>query len=83
MSFRVVIPARLRSERLPDKPLATIGGKAMIVWCYERAAASGAEEVVVAVDDERIAEGCVWIPAGLAGSVGLGANGAAIEITRS
>ena len=47
------------------------------------ASQGGTARPLPVVIDERIAEGCVWIPAGLAGSVGLGANGAAIEITRS
>ena len=55
MSFRVVIPARYSSERLPGKPLADIHGKPMIVRVAEAATASKAEEVVVATDDERIA----------------------------
>jgi 3-deoxy-manno-octulosonate cytidylyltransferase (CMP-KDO synthetase) len=54
MSFRVVIPARFSSERLPGKPLADIHGKPMIVRVAEAAATSTAEEVVVATDDERI-----------------------------
>ena len=54
--FRVVIPARYASSRLPGKPLADIGGRPMIAWVHERAAASGAAEVVVATDDERVAE---------------------------
>lgn len=54
MSFTVVIPARYASTRLPGKPLADIGGKAMIQHVYERALASGAAEVIVATDDERV-----------------------------
>lgn len=56
VAFRVVVPARYASERLPGKPLALIAGKPLVVWCYERARAAGAEQVVVAVDDPRIAE---------------------------
>lgn len=55
MSFRVVIPARYASSRFPGKPLAELGGKAMIVRVCERAAKSGAASVHVATDDERIA----------------------------
>lgn len=52
-----VIPARYGSERLPGKPLADIGGKTMIQHVFERAAeASLVNEVLVATDDERIAE---------------------------
>jgi 3-deoxy-manno-octulosonate cytidylyltransferase (CMP-KDO synthetase) len=54
--FSVVIPARYASSRLPGKPLADIGGRPMIAWVHERASASGAAEVVVATDDERVAQ---------------------------
>jgi 3-deoxy-manno-octulosonate cytidylyltransferase (CMP-KDO synthetase) len=53
MSFTVLIPARLASTRLPDKPLADIAGRPMIVHVAERAARSGARQVVVAADDTR------------------------------
>ena len=56
--FVVAIPARLESFRLPDKPLADIGGRPMILWVAEKAAASGAAEVVVATDSARIAAVC-------------------------
>lgn len=56
MSFRVVIPARFGSSRLPGKPLLDIAGKPMVVHVYERALQSAASEVVVATDDARIAE---------------------------
>jgi 3-deoxy-manno-octulosonate cytidylyltransferase (CMP-KDO synthetase) len=49
--FRVVIPARYASTRLPGKALLTIGGKPMIQWVYERACASKADEVLIATDD--------------------------------
>lgn len=52
--FRVVIPARHASQRLPGKPLLDIAGKPMIRHVYERACESGATEVVVATDDARI-----------------------------
>lgn len=54
MGFIVVIPARYASSRLPGKPLLTLAGKPMIQHVYERALASGADEVVIATDDERI-----------------------------
>ena len=54
--FTVLIPARYASTRLPGKPLADICGKPMVVRVAERAIASGAERVVVATDDRRIAE---------------------------
>jgi len=52
--FRVVIPARLNSARLPGKVLLPIGGRPMLHWVCERARESGATQVVVATDDERI-----------------------------
>ena len=56
LTFRVVIPARLRSTRLPGKMLADIGGKPMVAWVAERAAESGALEVVIATDAAEIAD---------------------------
>ena len=55
LNFKVVIPARYASTRLPGKPLIEIAGKPMIQHVYERACESGAGEVVIATDDERIA----------------------------
>ena len=52
--FKVVIPARYGSSRLPGKPLLDIAGKPMIVHVCERAQEADAEEVVVATDDQRI-----------------------------
>jgi len=58
-SFAVVLPARWGSTRFPGKPLADIAGKPLIQRVWERAQAiEGAERVVVATDDKRIAE-CV------------------------
>lgn len=54
LSFKVVIPARFGSTRLPGKPLLDIAGKPMIVHVCERAEESGAEEIIVATDDDRI-----------------------------
>ncbi|NRA70481.1 MAG: 3-deoxy-manno-octulosonate cytidylyltransferase [Gammaproteobacteria bacterium] len=59
MSFSVIIPARYQSSRLPGKPLLDIGGKPMIQWVYERALQSGAQHVVVATDDQRIADAVI------------------------
>ena len=56
--FIVVIPARYASTRLPGKPLKDIAGKPMIEWVYRQAEQSGAREVIVATDDERIAAAC-------------------------
>jgi 3-deoxy-manno-octulosonate cytidylyltransferase (CMP-KDO synthetase) len=58
MRFTVLVPARLASTRLPDKPLADIAGKPMVVRVAERAALSGAARVVVACDDARILRAC-------------------------
>ena len=52
--FKVVIPARYGSTRLPGKPLLTIAGKPMIAHVCQRALEANAEEVVVATDDQRI-----------------------------
>ena len=49
--FRVVIPARYASARLPGKALLPIAGKPMVQWVYERAVESGAAEVLIATDD--------------------------------
>ncbi len=57
-SFIAIIPARLASTRLPNKPLADIGGKPMVVRVAERALQSGASKVVVAVDDQSIYDVC-------------------------
>ena len=54
--FVVVIPARYASVRLPGKALRDICGKPMIQHVYERGTESGASEVVIATDDERIAK---------------------------
>jgi 3-deoxy-manno-octulosonate cytidylyltransferase (CMP-KDO synthetase) len=58
MSFTVIIPARLASTRLPNKPLADLGGKPMIVRVAERAALSGARRIVVATDHPDIQSAC-------------------------
>ncbi len=54
--FKVVIPSRYASSRLPGKPLRLIAGKLMIQHVVLQAQASGADEVIVATDDQRIAE---------------------------
>lgn len=56
--FTVLIPARRASTRLPDKPLADIAGKPMVVRVAERVAGCGAQAVVVACDDLAIAQAC-------------------------
>ncbi|PLZ01180.1 3-deoxy-manno-octulosonate cytidylyltransferase [Burkholderia sp. WAC0059] len=52
--FVVVVPARLASTRLPNKPLADIGGKPMVVRVAERARASGAQQVLIASDAQSV-----------------------------
>ena len=56
--FTVVIPARMASSRLPNKPLADIGGLPMVVRVAQRASQSQARQVVVAADDARIVQAC-------------------------
>lgn len=56
MRYIVVIPARMASSRLPDKPLADLGGKPMVVRTAEQARASRAEHVYVATDDPRVVQ---------------------------
>jgi len=55
MKFKVVIPARYASSRLPAKPLLDIAGKPMVVRVAEQAHLSGAEQVVIATDHQEIA----------------------------
>jgi 3-deoxy-manno-octulosonate cytidylyltransferase (CMP-KDO synthetase) len=54
--FKIVIPARYASSRLPGKPLIPIAGKPMIQHTFERACQCSADEVLIATDDKRIAE---------------------------
>ena len=58
MDYTVIIPARMASSRLPDKPLADIAGLPMVVRVAQRAAQSGAHRVVVAADDPRVVAAC-------------------------
>lgn len=58
MSFIVLIPARLASTRLPNKPLADIGGIPMVVRVAQQAMKSHASRTVVAADNEEIVEVC-------------------------
>ena len=58
MSFAVIIPARMHSTRLPNKPLMDIAGKPMVVRVAERAALSGASRVAVATDHDDIVKAC-------------------------
>ena len=56
MEFRVVIPARYNSSRLPGKVLALIGGKTMLQHVYDNAVHSGADSVMIATDDKKVKE---------------------------
>jgi len=57
-AFKVVIPARFASSRLPGKPLLDLGGKPMVVRVAERAHLSGAEEIWVATDHAEVRAAC-------------------------
>lgn len=54
MTFKVVIPARYASSRLPGKPLLDIAGKPMVIRVAEQAIKSGATRIVIATDYEKI-----------------------------
>ena len=58
MTFTVLIPARMASSRLPDKPLADLAGLPMVVRVAHRANESSASRVVVATDDARVLAAC-------------------------
>ncbi len=57
-AFKVVIPARYGASRLPGKPLLDLGGKPLIRRVWEQARASAAAQIVIATDDQRIADVC-------------------------
>jgi 3-deoxy-manno-octulosonate cytidylyltransferase (CMP-KDO synthetase) len=56
--FNIVIPARYGSSRFPGKPLAMIDGVPMVIRVQQRCLSCGAENVIVATDDERIYDVC-------------------------
>lgn len=56
--FRIVIPARFASARLPGKPLRKIAGRPMLQHVYEKAVASGAVQVIIATDHDEIEQVC-------------------------
>ncbi len=62
VDFKIVIPARHASTRLPGKPLLDIAGRPMIYHVCERGLEAGASEVVLATDDERIAKAVADLP---------------------
>ena len=55
MNFTVIIPARFASSRLPGKPLVDIAGKPMIQHVWEKAKQSGAKRVIIATDNQDVA----------------------------
>ena len=57
-AFTVIVPARLASTRLPNKPLADIHGLPMVVRVAQRAAQSQAAQVVVAAESPEIVQAC-------------------------
>lgn len=57
-AFKVVIPARLGSTRLPNKVLREVQGKPVVRHVWEAARKSGAEEIVIATDSEPVLEAC-------------------------
>lgn len=71
-----VIPARRGSTRLPDKMLADLGGRALVVHTWSRVMEAGFDRVVVATDDEEIA-GVVRAAGGEARLTGVAPNGTA------
>ncbi|MFZ9035519.1 MAG: 3-deoxy-manno-octulosonate cytidylyltransferase [Francisellaceae bacterium] len=56
MARHIIIPARLKSTRLPNKPLLDIAGKPMIMHVYQRALQCGFDSVTVATDSKEIAD---------------------------
>lgn len=58
MSFIVVIPARLASSRLPNKPLMDINGQPMVYWTWCQAQKSGAHRVIIATESQQVADVC-------------------------
>ena len=59
LRFIVAIPARMGATRLPGKPLRLLGGEPLVLHVARRALAAGADEVVVATDDARVADALV------------------------
>ena len=58
MTYKIIIPARFGSSRLPGKPLSVIGDKPMIQHVWNRASESRADRIIVATDDCRIQKVC-------------------------
>lgn len=57
-TFKVVVPARLGSTRLPRKVLRELGGKPLVQHVWEAACRSGASEVLIATDSYEVAQAC-------------------------
>ena len=55
-AFTVIVPARLDSTRLPDKPLADIAGTPMLIRTLAQADAAGAAQVIAAVAEQTLAD---------------------------
>lgn len=87
-AFKVIIPARMQSTRLPGKMLADVGGKPLVAWAVQRAIESGADEVVVATDHPRIAEAvasigcrvCITSPEHATGTDRIGEAAAQLQL---
>lgn len=75
VDFRVVIPARLGSTRLPRKVLLDLGGKPVVRHVWEAACASGAGEVIIATDSEEVAGVCRSFGADVAMTAATHASG--------
>ena len=59
LKYLIVIPARLRSKRLPEKPLLKIGGIPMIIRTYHQCLkVVSAEKIVIATDSNKIKKVC-------------------------
>src|SRR5690606_30890512 len=58
-NFKVVVPARLGSTRLPRKVLREVGGKPVVQHVWEAARRSGADEVIIATDSEEVQQVCL------------------------
>ncbi len=59
--FKVVIPARYASTRLPGKPLLQLAGRPMLQHVHERSLQSGAAEVIIATDDQTHCRRCTQL----------------------
>ncbi|MCC5795572.1 MAG: 3-deoxy-manno-octulosonate cytidylyltransferase [Chromatiales bacterium] len=65
MDFRVVIPARFASSRLPGKALLPLAGRPMIEHVWRQATRSHAREVIIATDDDRVRDAAQAFGAGV------------------